>query len=420
MEDKSRNLLLLVAGWTLWVTGDSSQISIAALAGKQLAPDWSWSTIPMATQFIGAALASIPAALIMGRLGRRAGFMCGSILAMLGSGLSYYALTTNSLTLYMIGTLCIGMFIAFVQLYRFAAAELAPVELKGKFISYVLAGGAIGGLLGPNLQVWLQSSFADPAHAGMAHAGMAGMEGMAGMSGILGYRSAYLVYGLVGVLTLAVMSRLSMDAPPPPPEPKDVRSLGQIARQPNFVVGALSAIGSFAIMALFMAGMTMMMEDPSMGHSHHMSTLAMSGHYFAMYLPALFVGVLAGRFGANRIVIMGGALYLVAFLLAMLGDMRAMVPMWTFMILLGAGWSFMFIGGTALVTRSYKPHERPRAQGLHDFLLFSTVALAAYGSGSLFHAKSIGWDNMALIALVATAVIIVANVWHQKAGPRPA
>ena len=287
----------------------------------------------------------------------------------------------ESFWLFIVGTGLIGMFNAFCQLYRFAGAELVPPERKGKAISFVLAGGILGGLLGPNLEAFSRSWFE------------------------ISFMGPYVVILCIGFLNILLMSFLDTGKPPAQLEEQTARSLGEIIKQPVFIVAAMSGIVAFGVMASFMAGSPMIIQK--FHHSHHQATSAISIHTMLMYTPALFVAGLITRFGVISIIGTGIVSMICGFVVPYAG--KSYNHFMAFMILLALGWSFMFIGGTALATRAYSPAERPKTQAFHDCVLFTWVAICAFSSGWMDH--SFGTNALPVVAisllLLTTLVILL-------------
>ena len=389
MNENRGSLYILISGFALFVTAHTMQLSVASLIGMQYAPDKSMATLPLVTVMFGTALATIPASMLMKYVTRRVGFMCGSLLAVIGGGTAVYAVSVENFWLFITGTGLIGMFNAFCQLYRFAGAELVPQEFRGKAIAYVLAGGILGGFLGPNLEAFSREWFE------------------------VSYMGPYVVIMCLGFLNLIQMSFLDMGAPPAQLEGEaPQRSLGQIITQPVFVVAALSAIVSFGVMASFMAGSPMIIQK--FKHSHHQAAYAISIHTMMMYLPALFVAGLISRFGVLKIIGTGIFFNITGFVILYAG--KTYTNFIVFMILLGLGWAFMFIGGTTLATQAYTPVERPKTHALHDCLLFTWVAISAFSCGWMDH--NLGTNAVPVVAigfLVLTTVIML--LFRKRVGP---
>ncbi len=392
MNESGRGLFILIGGFALFVTAHTMQLSVASLIGAQYAPDKSMATLPLFTVMLGTALATVPASMLMKYVTRRTGFICGSVLAILGAGTAVYAVRAESFWLFIVGTGLIGMFNAFCQLYRFAGAELVPPERKGKAISFVLAGGILGGLLGPNLEAfsrgWFEISFMGP----------------------------YVVIVCIGFLNIILMSFLDTGKPPGQLEEQPQRPLGEIVRQPVFIVAAMSAMVAFGVMASFMAGSPMIIQK--FHHSHHQATSAISIHTMLMYTPALFVAALIARFGVLNIIGTGIAFQAAGFVVLYAG--KSYTHFMVFMILLALGWSFMFIGGTALATRAYTPVERPKTQALHDCMLFTWVAVCALSSGWLDHAFGTNALPVAAISLLLLTTLVILLLRKRAAVATPA
>lgn len=380
MENRG-SLYILISGFGLFVTAHTIQLTVASLIGMQYAPDKSLATLPLVTVMFGTALATVPASWLMKYVSRRTGFILGSILAIVGASTAVYGINSENFWIFITGTGLIGMFNAFCQLYRFAGAELVTPELRGKAISYVLAGGILGGLLGPNLEAtaraWFEVSFMGP----------------------------YVVIICLGLLNMALMSFLKVVSPSTELTEEPPRSLGQIISQPVFIVAALSAVVSFGVMASFMAGSPMILQ--AYKHTHHQAAYAVSIHTMMMYVPALFVAALISRFGIPKLIGAGIVINIIGFVILFAG--KSYMHFLVFMILLGIGWAFMFIGGTTLATQAYRPAERPKTHAFHDCILFTWVAISAFSCAWLDH--NIGTNAVPVVAiafLLLTAVVLLA------------
>lgn len=152
----NRNVWLLSLCQALLMTGNILLISVIALIGKTLAPSSSFITLPVALQFLGLMAATIPASLIMGKLGRRLGFSLGNVIGILGASLATYALSQQNFYLFCMSTFLLGVGIGFGTLYRFAAIEVCEESARHRAISISMAGGVLAAILGPNLAVYSQ------------------------------------------------------------------------------------------------------------------------------------------------------------------------------------------------------------------------------------------------------------------------
>lgn len=376
-----KNVLILAACQALLFTGNVVLIALNGIVGYEFASDKSLATLPVTTFVIGVALATIPASLYMRQVGRRAGFMTGAALGAVGAAIATYAVHIASFWLLCSGTALMGVYSGFGQYYRFAAADMATPEFKSKAISWVMAGGIAGGILGPE-STKLTRDLASP-------------EFMAS-------------YGaLVGVALLALMLLALIDIPPLSQEQrKDKgRPLRKIMAQPVFIVAVLSATIGYGVMNLIMTATPL-----AMSHHHHPfndAALVIEWHVIGMFAPSFFTGSLINRFGVARIMLSGAILMTVCVVIA-LADI-ALLNFWSALLLLGIGWNFLFVGGTTLLTEAYSPAERAKTQAANDFIVFSTVAASSLLSGSLLYHHS--WQTVNYAALPFIAGVMLAIFW---------
>ena len=344
-------------------------ISIGGLAGYYLLDaDKSLATLPVTGYTVGVAVGAIPAAAIIKATGQRAGFMVGTGVTALGGALAAAALFGANFALFAIGLLIIGLGGAFVQQFRFAAADNAPAAFKAKAISFVLAGGVITAILGPQIVIFTRELLAPVMFAGS----FVSVIGLAAVGAVI--LSFLRARGAMGAGTAAAG------------EP--ARPLGEIVRQPLFVVGLLCAVGSYALMSFVMTGAPLAMVG--CGFSPDEATLGISWHVMAMFAPSFFTGRLIARFGRETIVAIGLVLLIGCAIVALSGIQ--LWQFWSALILLGLGWNFGFIGSTAMVAETYRGSEKGKVQGFHDFILFGSVALASLSSGIVYN--HYGWDML--------------------------
>ena len=344
-------------------------ISIGGLAGYYLLDaDKSLATLPVTGYTVGVAVGAIPAAAIIKATGQRAGFMVGCGVTALGGALAAAALFGANFALFAIGLLIIGLGGAFVQQFRFAAADNAPAAFKAKAISFVLAGGVITAILGPQIVIFTRELLAPVMFAGS----FVSVIGLAAVGAVI--LSFLRARGAMGAGTTAAA------------EP--ARPLGEIVRQPLFVVGLLCAVGSYALMSFVMTGAPLAMVG--CGFSPDEATLGISWHVMAMFAPSFFTGRLIARFGRETIVAVGLLLLIGCAIVALSGIQ--LWQFWSALILLGLGWNFGFIGSTAMVAETYRGSEKGKVQGFHDFILFGSVALASLSSGIVYN--HYGWDML--------------------------
>lgn len=377
------NVILLSLCQALLNTGNILLVSVNALIGKELAPSVALITLPMAMQFIGLMAATIPASLIMQRIGRKNGFYLGNLIGLLGAACSAIALVETSFWAFNLGTLLLGIGIGFGMLYRFAAIEAAPPGQQSRAISLVMAGGVLAAVLGPNLAIHSRVWFTDTPFLG-------------GFIGLLGLYCLALVL-LRSVRLGALSIHQSNDAS---------RPLGTIMRQPVFVISVVAGMVGYAVMNLLMSATPLAMIRQ--GFSFDDSAHVIQWHVLGMFVPAFFTGRLVERFGAPAMMLVGGALMLLCILVNLLGQSHW--HFWLALVLLGTGWCFMFVSATSFLTGAYRPAEKARTQAANEFLVFSSVALSALGAGWL--EASLGWAamNWLMLPVVLAAMALIAGL----------
>jgi MFS family permease len=382
-REATRTTLILAITQAIVGSAAPISISLGALAGSYLlGPDKSLATAPVTAFNVGVAAGAIPAAFAIRLLGQRGGFMTGTLVSGLGGALATLALFQSSFWLFVGGLLVIGGGGAFVQQFRFAAADNAPPELKARAISWVLAGGVVTAILGPQIVIFTRETLAPVMFAGS----FVSIIGLA----------------LVGLFTLSFL-RLRKDQPVrDDADAGPARPLAEIIANPRFAVALLCAVGSYALMSFVMTGAPLAMVG--CGFTTDQATLGISWHVLAMFGPSFFTGRLIARFGKERVVAAGLILLIGCGIVALSGIQ--LWQFWTALILLGLGWNFGFIGATAIVAESYRPAEKNKVQGFHDFVLFSSVAFASLMSGQVYNAW--GWEMLNWVIFPVTVLCLVA------------
>ncbi|OXY81092.1 MFS transporter [Oceanimonas doudoroffii] len=372
----------LAIAQALLASGNILLVSVSALIGQQLAEQAWQITLPVACQFAGLIAATLPAAHLMQRLGRKAGFVLGNLFGLLGAWVALQGLLSTSLGLFAAGTFLTGIAIGVGQQYRFAALEACDSGQHARAISLVMAGGILAAVIGPNLAVWSQGWHDDSAYAGA-------------------------FYGLLGLYVVALLLILLLPLPAAIPlQPGErVRSYGELFRQPLLLAAVASGMIGYGIMVLLMTATPLAMD----GHHHDFPATAMviQWHVLGMFVPSFFTGRLIRRFGTRNVILWGcGALLLsVAVNLSGTGFWHY----WWGLLWLGVGWNFTFIGATHLLTFSYRPAEKARVQGINEFLVFSAAAL-----GSLFAGQGVvllGWSGLNLFA-VPWILLVLMLIWR--------
>jgi MFS family permease len=382
MEKQVRNVLVLSGTQaTLQITG-ATIAAITGLAGFALATDKSFATVPLTCYVIGSAITTIPASLLMKTIGRRGGFQVGTVIGMLGGAVCSLAVFLASFWLLCAGMTLMGVYAAFGKYYRFAAADAASHTFRAKAISLTLAGGIVGGIFGPEMAKRTVDLFADYLYLG-----------------------SYLSLIFVCLLATLVLQPLSIPKLSEQDLKDSGRPLGVIMRQPVFVVAVLAAMLSYGIMNLFMTSTPLAMR----AHDHPFNDAAfvIEWHMIGMYGPSFFTGSLINRFGVLNVILAGIVLLFVCIVLALAGT--ALFNFWAALFLLGVGWNFMYVGGSALLTECYTPGERAKTQAANDFLIFVTMAISSTSSGVLLN-KS-GWHAVNYGSIPFLVIATAATLW---------
>lgn len=394
MERSHRNVLLLALCQAAFISTAALMATIGTLAGYALAADKAFATLPATALTIGTALGTIPASLIMRRVGRRLGFMVGSGFTMAGGLVGAWAVIIQSFWLLIGGGLLMGIASAFAQLYRFAAAEAVTPDRRGRAISLVLAGGLLAGFVGPQLA----RSTAD----------------------LLGARfvGAFLCIPLLGLVGLALMFGLRL------PEAAESRAGGAarpvvaIVRQPLFLVAVASELVGYGVMNLLMTGTPLAMVAHH-GHGLPDAAFVIQWHLVGMFVPGFFTGSLIQRIGERATIGIGIVANVASLATGFAGT--SVWHFWLSLLLVGVGWNLMFVGGSTLVTRTYRPSERTKAQAANDFMIWATVAVTSLSSGQLLHRH--GWNAILVTAgpllALATAAIVAAEIAARTTSPTP-
>jgi len=394
MEKAQKNVALLSACQGLLLTNNSILIAANGLAGYALATDKALATVPITTYIVGAALTTMPASLLMRRLGRRTGFALGAVFGIVGALICSYAAFAHDFWLLCAGTLVLGIYNATGQYYRFAAADSASIDFKSKAISLVLAGGIAGGILGPETSKISKDFFVQAVFAG-----------------------SYLSLGVFCLLAIGVISLIDIPPLTVAERKESGRPLAAIARQPAFMVAVLSAMVGYGVMNLLMVATPLAMTE----HHHPFSDAAfvIQWHVIAMFAPSFFTGALIKRYGVINVMLTGVVLNLGCIGVALAG--LEVAHFWAAMVLVGVGWNFMFIGATALLTECHTPSERGKVQGANDLAIFVTMIATSLSSGLLFTLQ--GWELMNQLAVPFLLLTGVAMLWlaavsrHPKSQP---
>ncbi|SEI92402.1 Predicted arabinose efflux permease, MFS family [Allopseudospirillum japonicum] len=374
------NVWLLAFCQALLTTGNILLVSVTALIGQSLAPSPSLATFPVAMQFIGLMLATLPASLLMQKIGRRLGFLLGNSIGVLGAILACYALWQQSFALFFSATFLLGIAIGFGQLYRFAAVEACAPAKKAQAISIVMGGGVLAALLGPWLAVQSKAFIDEPEFLGS-------------------------FIGLLALYILALVLVTSLKLAPPSMEEVQgpQRSWPEILRQPALIAALIAGTIGYSVMVLVMTATPLAMQG--CGFSFGETASVIQWHVLGMFLPSFITGHLISRFGTYPVMYAGGVCLLISVVINQTGLSYA--HFWFGLLMLGLGWNWMFIGATHLLTQTYQAAEKGRVQALNEFVVFSCVSLASIFAGWLEF--TLGWAalNLWMLPLIVFALLLL-------------
>ena len=345
-------------------------IAINGLVGLSLAPFGWMATLPLMAYVVGGAMSTVLVSQTQSRFGRKVSFQLGLGVAVLSALLCFYAVYSKNFWLLVVATIVAGYYNANAQLYRFAAAELAAPAFKEKAISLVMAGGLLGAVLGPNLASKTRSLMDAP------------------------FAGAYLALAVVALIAMALLASVNFPAAPAKTSTNGGRPLGEIMRQPVFIVAAAAGALGYGVMNLLMAATPIAMQVCGLPFSD--VAWVLEWHVIGMFAPGFFTGHLIKRFGALPIMAIGLVLNIFCVLIALSGvEFQQFLAA---LFLLGLGWNFLFTGATTLATTAYRPEEKDKAQGALNFCVFAVLAVSSLTSGVLVTTQ--GWTLLNLGSLI--------------------
>ena len=384
----NRNLYLLAICQGLFLVNNVVFIAINGLIGLSLAPMGWMATLPVMGYVVGGALSTTLVARTQSAWGRKVSFQIGLAVGFASTLLCAWAVTDKNFWLLVCATVIAGYYSANGQLYRFAAAELAAPAFRDKAISLVLAGGLIGAIAGPNLATHTRNMFPVP------------------------FAGAYLALALIALVSMLLMAGLAF----PPVAPKLAgsstgRPMGEIMRQPVFIVSSLGAALGYGVMNLLMASTPLAMQVCSLPFED--AAMVLQWHVVGMFAPGFFTGALIKRFGVLQIMAVGVALNAACIAVALSGAGIGQFVVALF--LLGVGWNFLFTGGTSLSMQAYRPEEKDRVQGMINFCVFGVMALSSFASGALVTTQ--GWEMLNLGSLVPVVLTATTLAWFALRSP---
>ena len=376
-----RNALVLAAAQALAGGNNTVIVSTSSIIGSILAPDKGLATLPITFMVFGMWAGTLPVGALARRYGRRFALQTGSVFGIASGLISYFAVMHGSFWILLAGTFCGGLYAAAHQSYRFAAADTASERFRAKAVSWVLAGGIFAAVLGPQLVIWTKDILSPHLFA-----------------------ASFLGQSACALLAAAVLQFVRIPHIKPQAH-HETRPLGDIIRQPRFVVAAACGMAAYAMMNMVMTSAPLAMVG--CGHSVTDATLGIQWHVLAMYGPSFFTGGLIARYGVERITSIGLGLIVLTAIVAITGVTVA--HFWSALVLLGVGWNFAFIGATTMVTECHRPEERTRVQSFNDFLVFGAMAVSSFSSGQLL--ETVGWAAINEVVIPVVIVVFALLMW---------
>ncbi len=376
-----RNVLVLASSQSLFTITTITVMTLASVIGLKLSPDPALATLPIAIMMLATVITTLPASLLMKRIGRRNGFILGAVCGIVASALMLLSMAQTSFYYFCAGMFMLGLYQSFAMYYRFAAADVARSEFRSRAVSYVMAGGVISAIIGP-----LNARFALDWLPSIPMGG------------------PFLVTAILAIVATGLLLKLRIPANPPgepTTESATTRPLAIIARDVRFLPAIAGSSICFSLMTLYMTITPLGMQEQ--GFNMAAITMVVQSQVLAMFIPAFFTGTLIARYGLQPILWIGLGLLSVAMVI---GALSHTVPMYmASRITLGIGWNFLFVGSAVLLSHTHKPAERGKVQGVNDLTLFSLVTLGSISAAALL--QRLGWNGIHLASLIPLAIVAV-------------
>ncbi|MBT7954271.1 MAG: MFS transporter [Rhodospirillaceae bacterium] len=379
----TKNVVVLAICQALFNSGRTLTFIAASLVSiSMLGDNLTFVTAPVTMMLVGTAAGTLPSAFLMRRLGRKSGFVIGSIIGAIGSAIAAYAVSIDSFLFFNLGIFLFGIYSGAAQQYRFAAADAAPEHIKAKSVSIVIAMGVVGAFIGPETTLMTKNLFGTVAFEGT-------------------------FWALMVFCALTAVIILGIDIPKLTDEEyaDHGRPLRQIVVIPTFIVALVAALFGYAVMNLLMTATPVTMRIDEFTDNNIVRVI--QWHVVGMFAPGFFTGHLIRKFGVVRITVVGSALLLGSVFIALAGN--SFVHFFAALFFLGVGWNFTFTGGTVLLTEVHTPSERNKVQGMNDFILFTGLAISSLSAGMIYHFFGWMWVNLAAMPLILT--VLLSAIW---------
>jgi MFS family permease len=384
-----RNAVILAIALALAGANNTVLVTTGAIVGAMLAPDRSLATVPISVYVLGMWMGTLPVGWIARRHGRRTSFYVGTTFGVVTGLTACAAVLSASFVLFCLAALFSGFYAAAHQSYRFAAADTASAAFRPKAISWVMTGGILAAVFGPQLVINTKDLWQPYLFAG-----------------------TYLAQAVVAIISAAVLTLVNIPKPPPRTAANRGRPLSELIRQPRFVAAVACGVASYSMMNMVMTSAPLAMVECN--HSVADAALGISWHMMGMFVPSLVTGSLILRFGIERMIVFGFVLIILSAIISISGT--SLWHFWTGLCLLGVGWNFAFVAATTMVTQCHRPEERNKVQAFNDFLVFGSMAIGSFSSGAVL--ANFGWATVNNIVFPVIFIAGVLLLW-QAFRPRP-
>jgi MFS family permease len=381
------NLVLLVICQLISATGSIVFVTLGGIIGATLADNPAWATFPVSMMVISVALTTVPATMLMRRIGRSRGFAMASLSAVVAVLVGVQALAAQSFALFVVATMMFGINFAFTHQYRYAAAESVPPRMTARAVSFVLLGAIGGALIGPEIAIRGQAWVAGVPYAGSMYA----------------LAVLYVIQSLLFLRLQGVDNSHGHGVTP------SERPLREIVGQRVFIVAVLGSTAGYGLMTLIMTATPISMHIND-GHSLEQTANVIRYHVLGMYVPSLVSGILIERLGVVRMMFAGALTLLLTSIIGLQG--QTVLHYWWALLLLGVGWNFIYVGGTTMLTYTYSMQERFKAQAVNELLVFGTAATASLLAGTVMH--YFGWLRLMLIPIPILILVCLALLFVSR------
>jgi MFS family permease len=387
----------LFAGQSLVSAAIIAVSTVLAIVATQISGDPSRAGLPTAITNLAAAPGAFGLGLLWDRIGRRKGLAFGLAFGIIGTGVALFAIQSRSFPLLLTGMVGVGFARSGMQLGRFIAAEVNPPDRRGRAISYVVFGGTIGAVGGPLL--------VSPSSQWALALGLDELAGPFLVSVFL-----FLLVTIVSLIglnpePLALSKQIAEEYPEAKKASNGARPIRDLLRQPSVIVAMTAMVVSQMVMVMVMGITSLYMRD----HAHELSAISIvfSSHTLGMFAFSVFTGRLADKWGRGPVILVGVGLLLASFVIAPMYPTTALLAMALF--LLGLGWNFCFVGGSALLADQLTPAERAGTQGFNDLLIGLASAGGSFWSGIIYAGR--GYGTLNLISGLFALIILAITLW---------